>query len=430
MKIFLSFLVFFHLILSVTAQSDQRHMDSLLFSNHIYSNSIKTVQLFKKGWPLTYPVIALNSQEKLILSFDELSDDVGDYYYTFIHCGAGWTNSFLTEAEYIEGFPENQISDYRFSYNTSIKYIHYKLSFPNEDVKFKISGNYILMVYQNYNKSEPIITYRFMVVEDLVDVQMTLTRPAIPQFRDTGQEVHISVKYSKFAIFDPYSEVKIMVTQNGRWDNASFFSKPSFVRAQEIVYDFDRKNIFFGGNEYRYFDIKSLRYQTEYVKNIDFKHPYFHVQLFPSKPKNRISYFYNDDINGKYYIKIQEGVEDDIEADYVKVYFTLNMNFPDTRGEVYIFGALSNWNCKPDNHMMYNSDTRAYEGSLLLKQGYYTYEYVMKEKGIPFANNTIIEGSHFETENDYSTFVYFRPSGARHDRLIGFALGNSLIKPR
>ncbi len=430
MKIFLSFLIFIHIISPVTAQSGPENTDSLLYNNHIYSNTIKTVQLFKEGWPLTYPVIKLNSQEKLILSFDEISDDVGDYYYTFIHCDAGWANSNLTEPEYVDGFPENQISDYRFSYNTSVKYIHYKLSFPNEDVKFKISGNYILLVYQNYNKSEPIISYRFMVAEDLVNVQLTLTRPTNTHFRDNGQEVQISVKYPNFAIFNPFSEVKVIVTQNGRWDNASFFSKPSFVRAKEIIYDFDRKNIFYGGNEYRYFDIKSLRYQTEYVKNIDFKYPNFHVQLFPSKQKNRIAYFYNEDINGKYFIKIQEGVEDDIESDYVKVYFTLDMKFPDTKGEVYIFGALSNWNCRPDNHMMYNYDTRAYEGSLLLKQGYYNYEYVLKERGIPFANNTIIEGSHYETENDYSALVYFRPSGARYDRLIGSALGNTLSKPR
>lgn len=430
MKLFLTLFAFIVLNIPLTAQSISGNLDSLIHSNHIFLNNIKTVQLNKKGWPISYPVIKLNSQEKLVLSFDDLAENVGDYYYTFIHCDAAWNNSNLMEADYLEGFAENQLSNYKFSFNTSVKYIHYKIVFPNENVQFKLSGNYIILVYQNYDKTDPVISYRFMVAEDMVDVQMTLTRPANTHFRETGQEVHIAVKHSNYVIFDPYSEVKVMITQNGRWDNAAFLTKPSFVRAQELIYDFDRKNIFFGGNEFRYFDIKSFRYQTEYIKNIDFRQPYFHVQLSPSKPKNRISYFYDQDINGKYYIKVQEGVEDDVEADYAKVYFTLNVPNPYTAGEVYIFGALSNWNCTTENHMIYNFDTRAYEGSLLLKQGYYNYEYVVKAPGIPFADNTFIEGSHFETENDYFTFVYHRAAGSRYDRLVGSVKGNSLNKPR
>ena len=413
----------------IKSQGLNHPMDSLLHTNHIFKNSIKTIQLHKMEWELSYPLIDINSNEKLILSFDDLSDNVGDYYYSFIHCDATWNPTSLLEQDYLDGFPENQINDYEFSFNTTVKYIHYSLSFPNEDVNFKISGNYILIIYQNYDKSDVLFTRRFMVTENLVDVGASMRRPANTQFFDDGQEIQIAVKYPRYSIFDPYSEVKVAVSQNGRWDNAVLFDKPSFVRTSELIYDFDRRNIFYGGSEYRYFDIKSMRYQTQYIQYIDFRHPYYHVSLFPSESKARLSYFYEQDINGRYYVRIQEGDKNEIEADYAKVYFTLKRESPYNMGEVYIFGALSDWTCNENSHMIYNFETQAYEGSLMLKQGYYNYEYVVKENGITYADNTVFEGSHFETENDYLIFIYHRAAGSRYDRIVGYAMVNSLTNP-
>ncbi len=411
---------------TAVAQSNVWLRDSLLHTNHIFSRSIKTVQLHKEGWEITYPILKLNSTEKLILSFDDLRDDIGNYYYTFIHCNADWNSSDLMETDYLEGFPENQLSDFRYSFNTTVKYIHYQLTFPNEDIKFRISGNYILLVYNNYNKSEPILTRRFMVTENLVNVIARLKRPTVARHWESGQEISISVNYSMYEIVNPFNELKVVVTQNGRWDNAVEFTKPSFMRSREIIYDFDRKNIFFGGSEYRYFDVKSLRYQTEYVQFIDFRESMHHVALFPSRPRTNTAYFYEQDVNGKFYIKRQEGGNSDVESDYMRVYFTLKTGFPESSGEVYVFGALSDWTCNENNHMIFNYETLSYETSLLLKQGYYNYEYVICKKGSFYANNIVFEGSHYETENDYLVFVYHMTPGSRYDRLVGSVMVNSV----
>ncbi|MEA1898531.1 MAG: DUF5103 domain-containing protein [Bacteroidota bacterium] len=414
----------------VRAQVPGLYGDSLLHTNHIFSPDIKTVQLHKEGWEISYPILKLNSKEKLKLSFDDLKDDIGNYYYTFIHCNADWNPSDLMETNYLEGFPENQITNYQYSFNTTVKYIHYQLTFPNEDISFRISGNYILYVYNNYNKEEPLLTRRFMVTENLVNVKAQLKRPTITQFWESGQEISISVNYSMYQIANPFNEVKVVLSQNGRWDNAVEFLKPSFMRNREIVYDFDRKNIFSGGSEYRYFDAKSLRYQTEYVQFIDFRESIHHVALFPSKPRTNTAYFYEQDVNGKFYIKIQEGGDSDIESDYMRVYFTLNTGFPEGSGDVYVFGALSDWTCNENNRMIFNYETSSYETSLILKQGYYNYEYVRCDKGSFYANNTVFEGSHYETENDYLVFVYHMAPGSRYDRLVGSVMVNSVHKTR
>ena len=401
-------------------------IDSLLQTNHIFKNSIHTVQLHKAGWELSYPVMELGSDDRLVLSFDELSGDVGDYYYTFFHCDATWNRSEIMETDYLDGFSDNQVTKYAYSFNTTVPYIHYELSFPNEDLNFRISGNYILMVYEGYDKNKPVLTRRFMVVENLVNVQALLSRSSRTRYRETGQEIQVTVRHPRYQVFDPYQEIDVVITQNGRWDNAVLFDRPSFVRTGELVYDFDERNIFMGGNEYRRFDIQSIRYQTEFVQHIDFSHPYYHIALFPVEAKPGRAYFSEQDLNGRYYIKIQEGLHSPTEADYVKVYFTLKRPFPFSSGEVYVFGALSDWYCSWKNHLIYNYDAHAYETSMLLKQGYYNYAFVVKEPGRMLADNTLIEGSHYQTENDYQVFVYHRAAGSRYDRLVGYAAMNTV----
>jgi hypothetical protein len=401
-------------------------IDSLRQVNHIFKNSIHTVQLHQAGWELSYPVMELGSGDRLALSFDELAEDVGNYYYTFIHCDATWNRSELMETDYLDGFADNQIIDFAYSFNTTVPYLHYELTFPNEDLDFRISGNYILLVYENYDKSQPVLTRRFMVVEKLVNVQAKATRSSRTRYRETGQEIQVTVQHPRYPVYDPYQEMHVVISQNGRWDNAVLFDRPSFVRTGEVVYDFDERNIFMGGNEFRRFDIQSIRFQTEFVQYVDFNHPYYHIALFPAEAKPGRAHFNEPDLNGRYYIKIQEGRTDATEADYVKVYFTLKRAFPFNSGEVYVFGALSDWTCNWKNRMIYNYDAHAYETSMLLKQGYYNYEFAVKEPGQVLADNTIIEGSHYQTENDYLVYVYHRPSGARYDRLVGYAAINTV----
>lgn len=403
--------------------------DSLMHTNHIFKKSIKTVELFKKGWPLSYPILELNSSERLVLNFDDLSSQAGNYYYTFIHCNADWNPSDISETEYLDGFPENQLNHFEYSFNTTVKYIHYSLELPNEDIRFLASGNYILLVYQDYNRDDPVLTRRFMVKENRFTVHGSLKRPGSAQYSETGQEIEISVNYAGAQVRDPYTEIEVVVSQNGRWDNAVYFQKPDFLKNREVVYSFGEKNIFPAGNEFRYFDIKSLRYQTEYVKYIDFKNPYYNIRLTTSRPRFNKAYFYQQEMNGKYFIKIQEGRQSQTEADYVKVYFTLENSYP-FEGEVYIFGALSDWVCTSENHMIYNYDTKAYEGSLFLKQGVYNYVYAIRGENHSGTDITFIEGSFYETENDYLIFAYYHAPGARYDRLVGVQQLNSLNKPR
>lgn len=416
--------IFFFIILAEPVWSQD---DSLIFTGHIFNNSIKTVQLHNEKWNLSYPLIKLNSDEKLVLSFDLPGDNSEAYYYTFIHCDKDWQRSDILSSAYLEGFPENPVEDYESSFNTTFHYVHYHLTFPNESVSFKVSGNYIIMVYPTSEPENPVLTQRFMVSEDIVPISVEAHRPRLSGDVNADQQIDFNVNTSAIRMNDPFRDVYAFILQNGRWNNAKRNLKPDLFSNTELKYSsLSDNNIFAGGNEYRYFDIKSIKYQSQNVRKTDFLISGYHVYLSPSDDREFKPYFYWQDFNGKYYIAFQEGKNPDIEADYVYVYFTLPVRQPVEDGRIYVTGALANWSFGADNLMQYNAADESYECTMLLKQGWYNYEYFFMKDGNTDGIPSRFEGSHYETENDYTVLVYYRNPGERYDRLIGTQTINTL----
>ena len=161
----------------------------------VHKESIRSVQIHRTGWELTYPIIELNSPDQIHLSFDDLTDEIRHYSYTLIHCDAGWRPTGIPLEEYMEGFQENRFYNYALSFNTLVNFVHYTLDIPNQDVSLKISGNYILKVYEDFNEENIVFTKRFVVSERLISIQANVTRPVIQPFMDTGHEVDFSILY-------------------------------------------------------------------------------------------------------------------------------------------------------------------------------------------------------------------------------------------
>ena len=400
--------------------------NSLIYSGHVFKDGIKTVQLHKKGWDLSYPILNLNSNEKLVLIFDELGSRTGNYQYTFEHCDAGWNSSNLSPPEYMDGFPENQIEKFNYSFNTTVDYVNYQLEFPNENIQFRISGNYIIKVYEDYDPEKIVLTKRFTVSENLVKINARAKRPSVTAIYNEGQEVTFSVDLNSYYIRDPYQQIKAVVCQNNKWDYARTDLKPSIFNSNELIFNDPTTNVFPAGNEYRYFDIKSIRYKSEYIEHIDFIDGIYNIGLYPEKSRALKNYFYIQELNGRYYIDVQEGQNRHTDADYLRLFFSLQMDHPPDKARIYIYGELTNWECNNMNRMVYNIDSRSYELSLLLKQGFYNYEYVCLPEGKTIPDNTLIEGSHYETENDYVIYIYHIDPMLRYDKLIGVEIVNTL----
>jgi len=395
--------------------------------NGVYRENIHSVQFFREGWDFSQPIIELGAADQRIqLKFDELSDGVTNFVYTVTHCDEEWYPSRLVQSEYMEGFMENPINDYAASINTTTKYTNYLLSLPNENVRFLVSGNYLLSVFEEGKKDSPVLTRRFYVVEPLADIKGEVKKSTFEGFKGRDQEIDFDMTYSRIGIQDPRTEIKVVVMQNSRTDNCLTKLKPLFVRDNQLSYDLSRENVFAGGNEFRNFDTKNLRINGLGVANIEFIRPLYHVTLRTDLVTRGSEYRNENDLNGRYLIKNDRVTDSDLESDYMKVYFSLEMAEPLLGGNIYVFGGLSDWQCLPVNKMTWNPELKLYEAALLLKQGFYDYQYVYVENGGSLIDNTLLEGSYVETENDYQILVYYRGFSSRYDRLIGYRTINSV----
>ncbi len=406
------------------SQQDSIPEKGAVMTNKIYRQNIKTVMLYRDGWDMSPPLLVYNSDEHLKLEFDDLEGDTKNYMFTIQHCDKNWNPSGLDRFQYIDGYYDDDITDFEYSFNTTRQYTHYELLFPTDNLSPKISGNYILKVYVDEPDSL-YFTRRFMIVEQRVDITGDVKDATDIAERNHKQEVDFEIKTTRVKITNVYKDLFVMVTQNGRLDNAIENIRPKMVIGDKLNYNLENEIVFDGGNEFRSFDTKSLRYNTEYIASIQKNFGEYDVFLKPDESRSYKVYKTIADINGKFKIKTEDERNTAIEAEYVYVHFFLKYNVPLTDGDVYILGELTDWNYTPFNKMEYDYKKKGYAKTLLLKQGYYNYEYILLPHNETVGEVAFFEGNHSETGNEYTIWVYYRDPGKDYDELIGVTHLNS-----
>ncbi|HSV87248.1 MAG TPA: DUF5103 domain-containing protein [Bacteroidales bacterium] len=407
--------------------------DFFLFGDHIYSKNIHTILFHPEGDEFSPPRIRLNSGEQLVLIFDDLDADFKNYYYTIIHCDANWQPTNLQKFEYIQGFHEDIIRDYSRSINTLVPYTQYFLEFPNRNIAPGISGNYILKVYLNGNPNEVVFTRRFVIYEQLVGIEGMVRPATLLMYRETHQQLSFSINTLNYPVSNPNQDLRVVITQNGRRDNALTGIAPRLIQGNRITFDHEKELLFESGNEFRRFDIRSLRFRSERIGEIMRSSMHYEVFLLPDQLRAFRSFLTERDINGKFEINTHDAKDKRLEGDYAWVHFRLPVHEPFEDASVHILGGLTCWSFTENNKMSFNPATRAYEANLLLKQGFYNYNYALLEEGENTARLADIEGSFSEAENEYTIYVFHRRPGTLYDRLIGLRSLNSRtvqISPR
>lgn len=384
----------------------------------IKGSNIRTVMLDQKRVANGLPILGLGSSDQLLLQFDDLDNYLKQYSYRFIHCDANWQPSIMHEGDYLDGFSENYISDYGYSLNTKVPFVHYKIAFPNDQVKLKLSGNYLIQVYLGSDQENIIISKRFYVLDSKVSARMRVKQSTLVSDREEKQEIDFVIQTGDYRIDDPFGGLKVHLRQNMRWDNMITDLQPIFIRNDELDYNHDGPNTFDGNNEYRYVDFRSVRFLGDQIARVDTDGDIDQVILRKDPKRSFTVYSEMNDINGERVINITDGFDSSLEADYVMVHFTLPYAYKIDQ-PVYVYGALSDWQLKKEFLMTYNEDKEQYEAQVLLKQGYYNYAYAI-DNGEAVADETFFEGSHFQTENQYNLFIYNRNAGTRYDQLVGF----------
>lgn len=385
--------------------------------NEIYSERIATVQVVAGNDWLSPPVTKLYG-DPINISFDDLTHEYHRYTYRIEHCEADWSVSDqLFETDYIDGFTEgNIIDDVEESLNTNVLYTHYRLSIPNEHCRLKMSGNYRLTVIDDNNDDEQMFSVCFCVVDPKIGVSMNISSNTDIDINSSHQQVTMGVKYGGLRILNPSEQIKTVVMQNGRWDNAVVNARPQFTMSDGLTWQNCRDLIFDAGNEYHKFEVLDTDHPTLGIDRIRWDGKVFHAFVIPDEP--RPNYLYDEDANGAFYIRNSDNIENDRISDYVHVHFQLLCPEP-VDGDVYLNGVWTNDQFLPEYRMEYDELNRSYEAEVLLKMGYYSYQYVLIDsKG--YAQVMPTEGSFFQTENKYQALVYYREPGGRADLLLGY----------
>ncbi len=422
-------------VLAQTNVNDDYVNDNVLrYDDYNYKPNIKSIQFFESSWEYAPPIISLDGSEQLELSFDDLDGDQKQYSITFIHCNADWTPSDLMVSEYLNGFYDINILNFSFAFNTFQKYTHYSITFPvmntQINTQFTKSGNYIMYVYSTEDKNDIVLSRRFMVYDNKVSIAANFRQTIGGSDQFNKQHLDFTISSSGYVLNNPFKDMKVVITQNNRWDNAVSDIKPTFMNGTQFTYSLDDASTFNGGNEFRYFDIRSNRFLTERVKEFykdaDYKS---HAVLYPDILRATKPYLFYNDFNGNFLIKNSETRgNQDLEADYVYVDFFLPYPTPESSGNFYIMGKLTDWRMNKRSKLTYNEKRMGYETTLFLKQGFYNYMYVLGNDKNKTGDETITEGNHWDTENDYCIFVYHRKFGTYYDQLVGCKKINSLKK--
>lgn len=409
----------FLLVLSSLYSLGQR-----VYDNTCYDDKVATVILQKNiGIYDPLPVLNLGSTESLKLSFDMLDPQNEFLNYSIIHCNRIWMPSDLQPMDYVNGNTMGEITDYKFSTNTYQTYTHYSLNFPTEEMTITKSGNYILKVFRNFDEEDILLTRRFMVVDIQTKISSTIKSATVPEFRFSHQEVDFSVNYLGFDIPNPFLDVNVTILQNNSWNNAITNLKPQFVNNNELSFNYENENLFPGTNEFRFFDIRSLRFFSNNVikKYIDSVQ---NVVLRPEESKAYLNYVRWIDYNGKRDIFNSDGMNLVEDGDYALVHFNFKSNNLEEMGEIFVYGELTDWQLKDEFKMTFSPELNMYTCPVLLKQSYYNYHFILRGKDGKI-DYSFTEGNHQETENDYTILVYHKNVFYGYDEIIGLGSRNS-----
>jgi hypothetical protein len=392
-------------VLAVNAQSSRSFLPS-----------VRSTQVLLNGEWGKLPVMRLGGDDVLLFSFDELSHIYHRYTYRVVHCNADWSPSDLLEIDYIEGFNDVLIEDWENSVNTNQLYTHYEFAIPNENISLKVSGNYRVEVFDDEAEEDvPVASFDFSVVEPLVSFEAGVSGDTDISFNEGHQQVSFAVHYPSF-VSSPSAELKAVVYQNGRRDNVVRDILPTYITNGVVEYVHNEKLIFDAGNEYRRFEITDPNSPGEGVEEVVYAGGLYNVILYMDKP--RVSHSNYRDENGRFLVNTFEGFGTQIEADYVNVHFALDVpRLAD--GELYLLGDFCGNGYTSANRLFYDDEEGYYFTSQLLKMGVYNYRYLWVSSVDGKVLDATADGNFYETENEYSIYIYYRGIGDRADRLLG-----------
>jgi hypothetical protein len=399
-------------------------------TEQLKDTTIQTVMLHPVGNQLAFPLIRLNTTEQLELHFDDLNGGYKNYFYTYQLCNADWTPGMVTYFDYMKGFTNNRINTFRNSSIAQKKYTHYQATIPERACTPTRSGNYILKIYTDSDTSKLVFSKKFIIIDEKVAAAAQMLQPLGANVYNSHQRVVVRLNTQSLPLTSAHQQLKVSVMQNQRWDNAENNALPTFIRGKDIEYNTEKDFVFQAGREWRWADLRSFRFLTDRVAKGEMLKTGNTIQLRLDQNRSGLRYTFFRDVNGMYTVENIDNINPYWQSDYANV--TFNYATPNGAAldgkDVYLIGKMTNYELSEKTKMKYNAEKKIYENTLLLKQGFYNYQYALVNNNdkVKSLDLQTTEGNYWETENTYQVIIYYRPFGARVDEAVGFTSASSL----
>jgi len=382
--------------------------------------NIKTITFVQNNQNIV-PIFQLG--DSFQLQFDDLNANEANYYYQIVHCDYDWKQSQLSVNEYLRGFDNQRIIDYSNSYNALQLYAHYRVQLPNKNTQLLVSGNYMIKIVDE--NGDVVFSRKFIVYENMITVALQVKRARNIAEVSYKQNLEFSVKSTDITFQSPLSNVKVLLLQNGKIDTGITNIKPMFTIGNDLIYKYDAETQFWGGNEFRYFENKDIRAATNNIAKIDASAGVYNGYLYKDEARAGQPYSYNPDIDGNFLVKNLNVENNEIEADYAWIYFTLSAPAFYEKKDIYVNGMFNNYAINAESKMDYNAEKGVFEKDIMIKQGFTNYQYVVADQNKKIDYENAIDGNFWQTENNYFAIIYYRENNQRYDRIIGKGVANS-----
>lgn len=409
----LPLIIFLFLNADVSAQS----------GDVVYMENIKTARLHPYGNQQRLPVLVLGENARLELGFDDLEGGVKSYYYSYVLCDYNWQPVSLSPFDYIKGFTQNRIATYRNSSIALTRYTHYQAILPDRASVPTRSGNYIVKVFLDGDTSKLAFTKRMVVVDPKATMSAEVVQPFTPQQFNTHQKLRFTAMIKGLNSFSAAQQVKVVILQNNRWDNAQKDITPTFVRGNSLEFNSENIGVFPGGKEWRWMDLRSFRLQSDRIDSGYYGKTQTILYTKPDLDRNGQRYIYYPDLNGNFEVTTYESINPYWQGDYATVNFRFVPEENLANMEVYLAGQLTEYKLTDEWKMKPDPASGFLQLPVFLKQGYYNYTYIAKDPATGEMRD--LEGNYWETENNYTILLYYKGFTDRNDLLLGIAEINS-----
>ncbi len=377
------------------------------------SSSVRTVQLYQGDDEQSLPVTSMTGGDGLTLEFDLLEEEGRPLSVYFQHADRTWRRD-LSPGQTLESFQDDRLMEYRSSRGTDVSYVHYQYRFPNDEIRFRISGNYILRVTERGRRDSVLFEQPFFVTEEEGGLQLGAEAFPVP-----GQQQPSLRPRARFAPpsaiqGDPFGHTVCFV-RNGRLADTRCEDRPLLVRQPKLEFELDRDRAYAPATAEYGLDLSTLR-PTAQIARVERTPPPIRVFLDPDYARFTEA-SRGPSLNGQTVVRgaLSAQADPSLTAEYVETTFAFVPSGETPYGSpLVVAGSFSGMDPARGTRMDWNAERGRYEGSVLLKQGRHQYFYSTSDPSLAEE----VRRTQSRRANTYTAFVYYRDAQYNTDRLL------------